>query len=307
MTTTSKLYKYFAKYSAFALAIPLFMALISLVPATAHAQYGGYYSDYDYTNPYGSHIGNRYTYNSYPAPVYHPPVIIQQPVYVQPSPVYVQPSPVYVAPTVVYQQPVYQTYPAYYSPINVSCSANTTYTSVGSTVYWTAYATGGNGYYNYSWSGSEYTSGNSQSIGVVYSTPGNKLANVTVYSNSQTVTAYCSNSVNVNGPYYTTYPVVSPTIVGQPVYQPTYVQPTATQPANNTVNKTVYKTVYKTTPAKATVAADPVTTASPLNNAAMSANSYFSLASVPWGSVAVLMILVLFCTVMYLLFNRQKI
>ena len=42
-------------------------------------------------------------------------------------------------------------------------------------------------------------------------------------------------------------------------------------------------------------------------NTSLSAASVFSLGNVPWGWVAVLVILVLFATVLYLLFNRTKI
>ncbi len=52
----------------------------------------------------------------------------------------------------------------------------------------------------------------------------------------------------------------------------------------------------------------PTKPAAPTNtNANLSAASLFSLSNVPWGWVAILVILVLFATVMYLLFNKQKI
>ncbi len=43
------------------------------------------------------------------------------------------------------------------------------------------------------------------------------------------------------------------------------------------------------------------------NNSGLSAASLFSLSNIPWGWVAVLIILVLFGTVMYMLFNKNKI
>lgn len=43
------------------------------------------------------------------------------------------------------------------------------------------------------------------------------------------------------------------------------------------------------------------------NNDSLSAATLFSLKNVPWGWVAILVILVLFATVVYLIFNRQKI
>ncbi len=55
----------------------------------------------------------------------------------------------------------------------------------------------------------------------------------------------------------------------------------------------------------------PVTPTKPVaptnTNSNLSAASLFSLSNVPWGWVAILVILVLFATVMYLLFNKQKI
>jgi hypothetical protein len=43
------------------------------------------------------------------------------------------------------------------------------------------------------------------------------------------------------------------------------------------------------------------------NGSNQAALSFLSLQNVPWGSVAVLVILVLFATVLYLIFNKRKI
>ncbi len=53
----------------------------------------------------------------------------------------------------------------------------------------------------------------------------------------------------------------------------------------------------------APVAVVPVVTPAPTQPAA----SFFSLASIAWGWVALLIILVLFITVIYLIMNRHKI
>ena len=42
------------------------------------------------------------------------------------------------------------------------------------------------------------------------------------------------------------------------------------------------------------------------NGNALSAASLFSLANIPWGWVSILVILLLFATVLYLIFNKSK-
>jgi hypothetical protein len=56
-----------------------------------------------------------------------------------------------------------------------------------------------------------------------------------------------------------------------------------------------------------TVAPKPATDIKEQADSGLSAASLFSLKNVPWGWVAILIILVLFATVVYLIFNRQKI
>lgn len=74
---------------------------------------------------------------------------------------------------------------------------------------------------------------------------------------------------------------------------------TGSRSCTNTV--TVRSASQTTTPAptKVTPATD--------DDGGLSASALFSLKNVPWGWVAILVILVLFATVMYLLFNRTKI
>jgi hypothetical protein len=71
-------------------------------------------------------------------------------------------------------------------------------------------------------------------------------------------------------------------------------------------NTVTVKSAYTATSvAKAPAAPVAVTPAVPNNN--LSAAALFSLQYVPWGLVAVLVIIILFITVLYLIFNRKKI
>ena len=116
---------------SFVLAFGMFMVA---TPSQAEACYGGGCYNYTYYNP--PRTGCYGTCNSrvYQPPVYQPPVY-QPPVYQQPP---------------VYYPPV-----NYYQPLTVSCSANTASGNTGSAVTWSAYASGGNGSYTYSWTGSD--------------------------------------------------------------------------------------------------------------------------------------------------------
>jgi hypothetical protein len=359
-----------------------FLAVMSLpVSTNACGGYGGcgYYNP----APYQYNI----SYSHVPSPVVVQQPVIQQPVYIQ-QPVI---QPVYIQPT-VYQQPVY------YSPLTVSCSANNstsgnyngynnyntynnnnTYNGYNSyngynnnSVTWTAYASGGNGNYTYSWSGSDGLYGSGQSVYFNYSTPGSKYAYVTVYSNGQSMTQSCTTYTA--GTQYVAYqqPIIQQSVYVQPtIYQQQnnldigcYVDPTnarVNQPItwsvevtggiapytynwsgtdNLTGSLSSVTKYYSTTGSKsaivsvtsadgktgthacsntltiasapkniaykapAKVIAAPVVEANTSNAAAA---SIFSLSNVPWGWVAILIILVLFVTVMYLLLNRQKI
>ena len=210
------------KYFGIILALALVFGVIGALPQTASA--GVHYYDGYYDVPsYGYNISGLYNYN---APIYTTtPVVVTRPVYVS-QPVYVeQPvivqQPIYVQKPIIISQPVIEqpVYVRVNSPLSVSCSANTTSTSNG-VVTWTAYPSGGNGYYDYAWSGTDiYSGGGDQTLRISYSTSGQKYASVTLRSNGQSITRNCSNSVSVSLPYYVSYQ--------QPVYQvvsqPTYV------------------------------------------------------------------------------------
>jgi hypothetical protein len=278
---------------------------------------------------------------------------------------------------------VYNNYPTtyyppttYYSPLQISCMANTTSAPTGSTVTWSANVSGGNGIYNYTWSGSDGITGYAQSISTAYNTLGQKLASVTVYSNGQTLTQSCNNTVSVGGyqngyqnGYQTGYAV--PTVISSnlsnnnsgldigcyadpataSISQPitwnvevtggnapyTYswtgsdgltgsqssvvkyydnsgsknaiVSVTSANGLTGTKACTNAVTVRSAGNYYAPASAAPVQQAQPAATPTnvLPAAALFSLGNIPWGWVAVLIILVLFGTVVYLLFNRQKI
>lgn len=85
-----------------------------------------------------------------------------------------------------------------FTPLYVSCYADRTVASTGTTINWTANVSGGNGIYSYSWYGTDILRGYNRVNSVMYNSLGTKTAYVTVSSGSQTVTQYCSNSVNIN-------------------------------------------------------------------------------------------------------------
>jgi hypothetical protein len=171
--------------------------------------------------------------------------------------------------------------------IYVSCSANMTFAPVGTRVVWEAYVSGGSGSYRYEWSGSEGLHGTGRSISYSYNSPGTKSASVTVRSGSRTYRQNCSNYVTVGQPIANYNQYYAP---AQPVYK-------ASAPAPVTKKVVVEKVVEKTV----------VESPSPTPTPNQYASTLFSLNNVPWGWVAVLVIIVLLITVIYLIVNRPKI
>lgn len=101
--------------------------------------------------------------------------------------------------------------------IGAYCVANPTNATVGQTIVWTAYVTGGNSsYYTYSWYGTDGLSyGNAQSIQKSYLTPGTKTATVTVYGNNgQSATVSCYSTVSGNNPITVIRPNVGTPVSG---------------------------------------------------------------------------------------------
>jgi hypothetical protein len=76
--------------------------------------------------------------------------------------------------------------------INVNCYANPQTSYVGSPVTWYTTVSGGNGYYTYSWTGSDYLYSNNSAVSQVYYSSGTKMATVVVTSNGASVTRQCS-------------------------------------------------------------------------------------------------------------------
>ncbi len=88
----------------------------------------------------------------------------------------------------------------YNDSLYVSCSVNTNFAPVNNTVVWEAYASGGNGNYRYSWSGTDRLNGSGRTVDAEYHSAGVKNASVTVYSNGRSVTQMCSNTVTIGVP-----------------------------------------------------------------------------------------------------------
>ncbi len=85
-----------------------------------------------------------------------------------------------------------------YPPVTGSCSVSESTAHIGDTVTFTGSASGGNGYYTYSWNGTDGLSGLTRQVSQSYSTSGTKYATVTITSNNQSIQQTCS--VNVNQP-----------------------------------------------------------------------------------------------------------
>lgn len=82
-----------------------------------------------------------------------------------------------------------------WTSMSINCYAGPTMTSVGRPVTWYATASGGNGYYSYSWVGSDQLYSNESSVDKIYYSTGTKLATVTVTSGGQSVTKQCSTNI----------------------------------------------------------------------------------------------------------------
>lgn len=76
--------------------------------------------------------------------------------------------------------------------INVNCYAGSQTAYMGNVVMWYATVSGGNGYYSYTWTGSDQLYSNESNVGKIYYSSGTKVATVTVSSGGQSVTRQCS-------------------------------------------------------------------------------------------------------------------
>jgi hypothetical protein len=79
--------------------------------------------------------------------------------------------------------------------MNVNCFANPSTSYVGSPITWYATVAGGNGYYSYSWAGSDLLNASESAVSKTYYSSGIKTATVTVTSNGQSVTKQCSVNI----------------------------------------------------------------------------------------------------------------
>ncbi len=87
-----------------------------------------------------------------------------------------------------------------------SCEADDDSVSTGETVRWSVdNVDGGNGYYVYSWTGTDGLYGSGNSVRRSYNTSGTKRATVTIYSGGQSISRTCTVDVDghsTGGPYY---------------------------------------------------------------------------------------------------------
>lgn len=262
------------------------------------------------------------------------------------------------------------TYYYNYTPLYVSCYADRTVATTDSPINWTANVTGGNGSYSYSWSGTDILRGYNRINSVNYHSLGTKTASVTVTSGSQTVTQYCSNSVNINQiftpnysnnyPYnYNTaniynyqntngiqvacYADKTSSAIGSPVVWSveavggngvfnyiwsgsenltgnqasvlkTYGTPgsktamvTAIASNGQSVSQACGNSVSIKSNTVAKAKSTTVATKSDSDSDSSVVASIVALKNVPWISVAILMIFIMFFTIIYLIFNKTKI
>jgi len=195
----------------------------------------------------------------------------------------------------VYQQPVYVNS----NSLDVGCFVDPANAKVNQPINWTAEVTGGMAPYTYSWTGSDGLTGSQSSVIKYYGTTGSKSALVSITSaDGKTATKACSNAITIASAYKA--PVIAKVVKSNG----------STVNTITTTTTTTTKTTASNQDSKPAVT-DNSTNVSANNstpsNSNVTASSILSLGNVPWGWVSVIMILVLFFTVMYLLFNRKKI
>ncbi len=198
--------------------------------------------------------------------------------------------------------PTYPSYPVYQNQLDIACYADPAKARVNQPVNWTAEVTGGIAPYTYSWSGTDNLTGISNNVIKYYSAAGTKSAIVTIRSaDGKTGTRACSNTIAVtSGTAVAKKPTPTPTptptcCILPPQYQPqqpqqpqvTYVMGPNGQPIPGYYNQNgqfipMEQNVDRTGP-------------------------LFSFSNIPWGLVSTLVILILFFTIVYLIFNRNKI
>lgn len=83
-----------------------------------------------------------------------------------------------------------------YDALDVSCYARPSSPEVGEKVTWYAEVDGGDGDYDYDWSGTEGLDGSRRTASIEYDYTGTKTAKVRVYSNGESETANCRVTVD---------------------------------------------------------------------------------------------------------------
>ncbi len=127
------------------------------------------------------------------------------------------------------------------------CTINPNSVGINQDVYFSASATGGNGNYTYSWSGSDGISSSGQSFTGHFSSYGSKTATVTIQSGNQSISRTCSVNVqNNNNNSLSAYCVASPTNAGvnQSVTWTVYPSGYANNSYNNNYNNNVGNYTY---------------------------------------------------------------
>ncbi len=177
------------------------IVVLGAFAATAEAQYYDPAQNYYQPASYGSYVGfDQYQYQYSDPASYYPSSYYPQYQYEYTYPQHQYPqqyqsSTQYNYPT--YDYPYYNQY--YVRPVSVYCSANVNSAYPGQPVIWIAYATGGNGYFTYSWSGESVPNANSSSISTTYYAPGTKSPTVVVSSGNNRQARHNCSSVTVLG------------------------------------------------------------------------------------------------------------
>lgn len=81
--------------------------------------------------------------------------------------------------------------------LEVSCAPNTAVAGTNQLVTWTSHVYGGNGNYQYYWTGTENLGGTQSTSAKSYSTPGTKSGALSVTSGGQTITRQCTSVISV--------------------------------------------------------------------------------------------------------------
>jgi len=79
-----------------------------------------------------------------------------------------------------------------WTSMNASCYANPQTAYPGNMITWYVTTSGGNGYFSYSWTGTDGLNSTDRAISKTYTSSGTKTATVVITSNGQTITKQCS-------------------------------------------------------------------------------------------------------------------